>query len=91
MPTSVIGEARIGGHITGLVTEDGNPFDSSLLEKTFMLVYFGFTHCPDVCPEELDRMCMIKKLVGEFKSFLSLTSCQIYIDKLYSYKMLCKD
>lgn len=24
-----------------------------------MLLYFGYTFCPDVCPEELDRMALI--------------------------------
>lgn len=28
-----------------------------------MLVYFGFTRCPDVCPEELDKMAAVIEAV----------------------------
>jgi protein SCO1/2 len=28
-------------------------------------VYFGFTHCPDICPEELDKMASMFNLVEQ--------------------------
>ncbi len=36
-----------------LTDEDGRPFDLSSLYGRPVFVYFGYTHCPDVCPTTL--------------------------------------
>ncbi|KAI9821490.1 MAG: Cu-binding protein [Thelocarpon impressellum] len=49
------GAPKVGGPFS-LVDHDGRPFTDADLRGRFALVYFGFTHCPDICPEELDKM-----------------------------------
>jgi protein SCO1/2 len=54
-----IGTPAIGGPFT-LEDTDGKKFTQENLVdpnmKRFSILYFGFTHCPDVCPEELDKL-----------------------------------
>lgn len=48
-----IGKPLVGGEFQ-LTDFNGKPFtDKDLLGK-FSILYFGFTMCPDVCPEELE-------------------------------------
>ena len=39
-----------------LVDQDGKPFRFSQLRNRPVLVFFGFTHCPDVCPATLAQL-----------------------------------
>ena len=36
-----------------LIDEQGNAFDKEQLKGQWTLVFFGFTHCPDICPTTL--------------------------------------
>lgn len=52
------GKPLIGGNFS-LVDCDHNDFTQENLknnEGKFSIIYFGFTHCPDVCPDELDKL-----------------------------------
>lgn len=43
------GEALIGGSFT-LINQDGETTSDLDFRGKIMLVFFGFTHCPDICP-----------------------------------------
>jgi len=45
------------------VDQDGRTVTDAHLKGKYSLVYFGFTHCPDICPEELDKMARMFDLV----------------------------
>ncbi|EGP82790.1 uncharacterized protein MYCGRDRAFT_77698 [Zymoseptoria tritici IPO323] len=57
-----IGKPLVGGPFT-LTDHHNRPFTDANLKGKYSLVYFGFTHCPDICPEELDKMAgMIERV-----------------------------
>ncbi|KAI9767348.1 MAG: Cu-binding protein [Geoglossum simile] len=57
-----VGKPKVGGKFD-LVNQDGQPYTDGDMEGKFALVYFGFTNCPDICPEELDKMAEMIDLV----------------------------
>ena len=76
MESRSVGRAQVGGPFE-MTTHDGKPFtDKDILGK-WSLIYFGFTNCPDICPEELDKMSAAVTELGAYfvscASFLGLT------------------
>jgi protein SCO1/2 len=55
-----IGATTFGGPFT-LVGSDGQPFSSSKLAGEPYAIFFGFTHCPDVCPTTLARLVRLRR------------------------------
>jgi protein SCO1 len=61
-----------------LTDHNSEAFDSnSRLKDKYALLYFGFTHCPDVCPEELDKM---GRIIKELKSKLDIVPIFVTCD-----------
>ena len=56
--------ASIGGPFT-LDGADGRPFSSASLAGQPFAIFFGFTHCPDVCPTTLARLTKLRRLLGQ--------------------------
>ncbi|KAJ0165093.1 Protein SCO1, mitochondrial [Colletotrichum tanaceti] len=62
--TKGIGRPKVGGPFE-LTDQNGNKFTSEDMKGRYALVYFGFTHCPDICPDELDKMAQMYDLVEQ--------------------------
>ncbi|ARO13544.1 electron transport protein SCO1/SenC [Ketogulonicigenium robustum] len=54
----------IGQGDYNLVTTTGEPFTAASLRGQPSLVFFGFTHCPDVCPTTLGDITLWKDELG---------------------------
>ncbi|HLX01636.1 MAG TPA: SCO family protein [Trinickia sp.] len=59
---------NVSGHLPdlqfSLTGDDGKPVDASAFKGDTTLVYFGYTHCPDVCPETMARLMQVLAKLG---------------------------
>lgn len=63
LPVPVPAPAAIGGPFR-LVDHNGKAVTDSDLKGKPSLIFFGFTHCPDVCPTALFDMTEVYKALG---------------------------
>jgi protein SCO1/2 len=59
-----VAAAQIGGPFT-LVSQDGKPASDRDYLGSPHLVFFGFTHCPDVCPTKLFEISEMFRAMGD--------------------------
>jgi protein SCO1/2 len=57
------GPLNVGGPFV-LVDQFGSKFSSEQLKGKYALIYFGFTHCPDYCPFELNKLGKALDILG---------------------------
>ena len=63
-PVQSSGAALIGGPFS-LVGGDGKPVTDRDFRGRYMLIFFGFTHCPDICPAELQVIAQALEQLGD--------------------------
>jgi len=63
--TATVGADKIalGGPFT-LVTQTGKTVTDATFRGKYLLVYFGYTYCPDVCPTELAEIATVLDTLG---------------------------
>ena len=62
-PTPGRGTVAIGGPFH-LVDQNGQPFTDQDMKGKPHLVFFGYTHCPDICPTTLFEMSQLMRKLG---------------------------
>jgi protein SCO1/2 len=58
------GTALVGGPFS-LVGTDGKTVTDADFRGRYMLIFFGFTHCPDICPAELQVIAQALDKLGD--------------------------
>ena len=58
-------QAGFGKGVYSLVDQNGQPVDQSMLVGHPSALFFGFTHCPDVCPTTMAEMSSWFESLGD--------------------------
>ncbi|XP_022151470.1 protein SCO1 homolog 1, mitochondrial isoform X1 [Momordica charantia] len=73
-----VGKAAIGGPFK-LINHDGKKVTEKDFFGRWTLVYFGFTHCPDICPDELQKLAAAVDKIKE-KAGIKIVPVFISVD-----------
>lgn len=65
------GTARVGGPFA-LVNQDGKAVTQADFAGHPFLVFFGYTHCPDVCPTTLSDVSRMLDVLGKSRAVAAL-------------------
>ncbi|GFR92115.1 SCO1-like protein, mitochondrial [Elysia marginata] len=77
--TKQMGKALLGGDWT-LTDHHGNRRSSKEFRGQWILIYFGFTNCPDICPEEIEKIVRVINQTDADKDLPEIQPIVITVD-----------
>lgn len=85
-----VGMAAIGGPFD-LIDTNGNEVTHETFYGKWILMYFGFCHCPDICPDVLDKLTSVVEEVNANSGSPNLQPVFITVDPVRDTKEQIKE
>ncbi|XP_029471779.1 protein SCO2 homolog, mitochondrial [Rhinatrema bivittatum] len=73
-------QLAVGQGDFNLVDHSGKPRSKKDFFGQWVLLYFGFTHCPDICPDELEKITSVVHLLDKESSLPQVLPVFVTVD-----------
>ena len=85
------GKPSLGGPWTLVDARTNRPVTDASFHGSYVLLYFGFSRCPDICPSELLKVQKVLRLLGDEAPTPLFVSLDPRRDSLRQLRVYAKD